>query len=179
MLKTLLNLLPKNEIADECNDGAGLLMTRYYLSPKIFGLRLVLHQFHRSDNDRHYHDHPWNFISWIIKGSYIEHFPVPNGIYRVPANRNVKVIYGEGVADIQQCHRRWDIIKRPKEWKHWVELLPEPLGRRFVPCWTLVLFYGERREWGFWTKEGWIKHDQYDCRSYDHAGNKHTSTKKS
>lgn len=177
-------------------------MTRYYLSPKIFGCRLVLHQFHRSDNDRHYHDHPWNFISFILKGSYIEHFPSKQSNWwqkldpwhRDTTNPNI---------DIQQCHRRFSIIKRPKEWKHWVELADnswcyecgEYLRRlkeyekeahrehnsyryEYEECWTLVFLYGQRREWGFWTEKGWIKHNEYDCRG-NYAGNQPTSTEKS
>lgn len=161
MLSKLVKLLPKNEIADECSDSKGLLMIRYYLTPKIFGFRLVIHQFHRSDNDRHYHDHPWNFISIILKGNYVEHYP---SIYQG--------------TDIQHAHRRWDIIKRPKEWKHWVELVDQMcdcgsancIYAKPVPCWTLVLLYGKRRDWGFWTEQGWVKYDKYDCRG-DYVGN--------
>lgn len=171
MWKTLVRLLPNNEIIDECREGAGLLMTRYYLTPKIFGCRLVIHQFHRSDNDRHYHDHPWNFISIILKGKYYEHFPIsqiaPWG--KTPINTKHYDVIG--------MHSRWDIIKRPKEWKHWVEL-PETLIsvdsknyygsiKIFDECWTLVFLYGKRRDWGFHTEKGWVKHDKYDCRSYD------------
>lgn len=163
MSNFLLRILPKNEIEDECHDGAGLLMTRYYLTPKIFGFRLVLHQFHRSDNDRHYHDHPWNFISFILKGSYIEHYPIEQLRTDIPPS------------DMQQAHRRWDIIKRPKTWKHWVELPLKEIKSEwlrtqidqfqyFEECWTLVLLYGKRRDWGFHTEKGWIKHDEYNCR---------------
>lgn len=176
-MKWVLNLLPKTEIDDECNDGKGLLMTRYYLTPKIFGLRLVIHQFHRSDNDRHYHDHPWNFISWILKGSYIEHYPIE------------QLRADISPSDMQQAHRRWDIIKRPKTWKHWVELRDNSwcyecgeyirrlksweleahkshtiINFEFEECWTLVLLYGKRRDWGFWTEQGWVYYKNYDCR---------------
>lgn len=168
MLRKLLQLLPKNKIDDECRDGSGLLMTRYYLTPKIFGVRLVIHCFHRSDNDRHYHDHPWNFISLILKGSYIEHFPSGQDFFGKPAPLLAGV-------DLQLVHRRWSIIKRPKTWKHWVELPLKHINSEwlrtqidefqyFEECWTLVLLYGERRDWGFWTEKGWIKHDKYDCR---------------
>jgi hypothetical protein len=175
MLAKLVQILPKQVIDDECKDNSGPLMTRYYLSPKIFGFRLAIHQFHRSDNDRHYHDHPWNFISIILKGSYIEHFP-PEQL----KNFDVGFEDNRFLRDIQQAHRRWDIIKRPKEWKHWVEL-PEILGEVplydlngrvhiFKECWTLVLLYGKRRDWGFHTEKGWVKWDKYDCRG-DYGSN--------
>lgn len=70
---------PHNVIVDRCNKGEPL-MVRYYLTPKILGFRLVLHKFLRSDNNRFFHDHPWNFITFIFKGpGYFEH--QPNGIF--------------------------------------------------------------------------------------------------
>lgn len=182
LMKTMLKILPKNEIVDECRDGSGLLMTRYYLTPKIFGCRLVIHQFHRSDNDRHYHDHPWNFISIVLKGKYYEHMPFfqfYNSIYVKPD----KLCLDERFNDTVVLQERFSIIRRPKSWKHWVELpehfadvhLSDMYGRVhiFEECWTLVFLYGRRRDWGFWTQQGWIKHDQYDCRGDYNAKNSH------
>ena len=36
---------------------------------------LRLHHILRGDNDRHFHDHPMDFISLILRGGYIEHRP--------------------------------------------------------------------------------------------------------
>lgn len=126
---------PNRVIIDECNPDFGPLMVRYYITPKIFGLRLVLHKFLRSDHDRAFHDHPWNFITFILKGNYYEN--QPNGKF---------------------LRKRFSILKRSKFHKHWVEIEKNKV------CWTLVLFYGFRRDWGFWTENGWIKSDSYDCR---------------
>ena len=51
-------LIRRREIMDACNPQSGPLFTRYFLfrSPV---LALYVHHFHRSDNDRHVHDHPW------------------------------------------------------------------------------------------------------------------------
>lgn len=52
-------------------DGSPYL-TRVLL-PKIFGLRPMLHHFHRPDSDRNLHNHPWAWaFSLILSGSYNE-----------------------------------------------------------------------------------------------------------
>jgi len=47
-------------------------LTRYYIfSNRFFGL--YLHEFHRADNDRDLHNHPWLFAaSFVLIGHYIE-----------------------------------------------------------------------------------------------------------
>ena len=47
------------------------LMTRYKLLLTRWG-NLYLHVFHRSDEDRELHDHPWGFVSLILWGGYYE-----------------------------------------------------------------------------------------------------------
>ena len=49
-------------------------LTRYYITPRWFKLfGLFLHEFHRGDNDRDLHNHPWLFaLSYILKGHYQE-----------------------------------------------------------------------------------------------------------
>lgn len=49
----------------------GIYITRYMLDDGPSG-RTYLHQFHRPDEDREYHDHPWPFTAFIIVGSYVE-----------------------------------------------------------------------------------------------------------
>ena len=49
-------------------------MVRYFISKpntKAKG-RIYLHHFLRSDHDRALHDHPWNFVSIILRGGYWE-----------------------------------------------------------------------------------------------------------
>lgn len=43
---------------------------RWILDFKLFTLRV--HHFYRSDDDRNYHDHPWWFLTFILKGSYTD-----------------------------------------------------------------------------------------------------------
>lgn len=55
------------------------LMTRYILRTNENGGK-YLHLFHRSDQDRELHDHPWDFWTYIIWPGYWEH--TPHGVFR-------------------------------------------------------------------------------------------------
>lgn len=61
-----------------CKDG-----TEYLIRLRIFQtpwLALYVHDIHEDDGDRHQHNHPWSFISIILRGSYLERlYPDPIG----------------------------------------------------------------------------------------------------
>lgn len=98
-------------IDDECTVAAGIpLLHRWELlrfGPEGKDFRggtvpaysLMLHCFLRNDNDRHFHDHPWSFLTFLLS-PYIEH--TPHGIIR---------------------HRRFRLLYRPSGWQHWVEVI--------------------------------------------------------
>ena len=48
-------------------------LLRWYVIPRNRWANVYLHEFHRDDDDRALHDHPWDFVSWVIHGAYIEH----------------------------------------------------------------------------------------------------------
>jgi hypothetical protein len=102
-------------------------MTRWYLF-RTKPLAVFLHRFNRSDEDRALHDHPWSFITFILWNGYMEH--TPTGIKK---------------------KRPLSISFRPAEHRHRVELIN---GKT---AWTLVFRFKERRDWGFWEKDGFIK----------------------
>jgi hypothetical protein len=134
-------------------------LLRYYVLPRNHFLNIYLHKFMRSDDDRALHDHPWPFLSWIIKGEYQEHTP----------SRHEQDC---AMTRITQ-RKRWSIAYRPAKWAHRVELYRElyevarndhtphggPLvrywGSREKPVWTLILTGPKVREWGFFCKDGW------------------------
>lgn len=127
-LKRILSKIPHREIV---NCDREKYLTRWYLF-RSAPLALFLHLFHRSDEDRALHDHPWSFITIILWRGYREFTP-------------------KGV------HRKWPgmICYRPAEWRHRVELINEK------PAITLVLRFRERRDWGFWEKTGFIKWNKW------------------
>lgn len=47
-----------------------------------FGIAIRIHNIKRSDDDRAFHDHPWWYVTLILRGGYIEVTPVYfDGIY--------------------------------------------------------------------------------------------------
>lgn len=100
---------------------------------------LYIHHILKSDEDRDLHDHPWNFSSLILKGSYAEMWK-KSPLFKV--NRN-------------QVYYPGDIVKHAAEDAHKITLMSKDV-------WTLVLVSGPRRPWGYRLKDGtWLSHQAY------------------
>jgi hypothetical protein len=115
------------------------LLIRYILFRSVrFGV--YVHQLCRSDHERALHDHPWSFISIVLRRGYIEvHDQTTTG------------------QPIHVYHRPGRILLRPAEWRHRVCID----GR---PAWTLILVGPHVREWGFFTPTGWCWWRRYNDR---------------
>lgn len=109
------------------------LPEKSYLRRWSFGHRKIgsvrLHQWLGPDDDRAPHDHPWWFITFVIKGSYLDYTPSPD-----PS----QVMTGELVP-------RWAVRYRPARHRHTVD--------PFKSTWTLVVTGPVVRKWGFWPYE--------------------------
>lgn len=137
MLKLLERLGRKRIILDR--ESQEPYLTRYYLflkDRKWFPFNIFLHNFHKSDPDD-LHDHPWPFVTVILKGGYWEHTP--------------KGKFWRGAGTIN-----WAGSKS----LHRVELEPG------VDTWTLFMPGPTVREWGFIDKGIWKRHDQYLAERY-------------
>jgi hypothetical protein len=107
-------------------------MRRWEFGTPWFLIRL--HHIMRSDSDRHFHDHPFSFISFILAGGYMEYTPAcPNGQPFLPGN----------------------VVKKKSTDLHYLKLLNGP-------TWTLVFTSTYHRTWGFQTEEGWVPAAEYD-----------------
>ena len=108
-------------------------MLRWYVIPRNPVLNIYVHKFLRSDDDRALHDHPWWFVSMILRGRYAEISEQP-----------LKV------------RRAGSIAYRPAEYRHRVELLCAPSALKgrgpLMPAWTLIVTGRRVRTWGFWCK---------------------------
>jgi hypothetical protein len=137
MLKLLERLGRKRVILDrESNEP---YLTRYYLflkDRKWFPFNIFLHNFHRSDPDD-LHDHPWPFVTVILRGGYWEHTP--------------KGKFWRGAGTVN-----WAGSKS----LHRVELVPD------IDTWTLFIPGPTVREWGFIDKGIWKRHDRYLAERY-------------
>jgi hypothetical protein len=107
-------------------------MRRWVLKTPWFLLRL--HKIMRSDNDRHHHDHPFDFTSFILYGGYVE--------YR-PDHEPREYLAG-------------DIVRRKAPQLHYLKL-------REDVAWTFLVTSPYYREWGFQTEDGWIVASKYDA----------------
>lgn len=124
-----------------------------------FGIRV--HHIVRSDDDREMHDHPFSFVSVILKGGYVEHRPGCRCL-RAPDGGHLARVVGTGC----RFRRPGSFVFRRAEDLHRLDLKREVswidgggamrVVSRDHPAWTLVFRGPVRREWGFQTAAGWV-----------------------
>lgn len=120
-------------------------LERYYLLLKKrnrLPFNIFLHKFLKGDVDEHLHDHPWNYITIVLKGGYWE--ITPNGKY------------WRGAGHIRRCTATS---------MHRIELEPG------VDCWTLFIPGIRKREWGFDVDGLWTHYKTYLRERYGKACN--------
>ena len=98
-----------------------------------FGFTLRLHRFHKGDDERAFHDHPWWFVT------------IPLQSYR------------ESTPDAEPTIlRRFHPHYRSANHRHIVQLLMP--GK---PVWTIIITGPKSKEWGFWDQGNFIHHSQW------------------
>lgn len=112
---------------------------------RLFGWEMKFHVFLRSDDDC-LHDHPWGFMSIMLAGSYCEITPIG----QTPPRGAKVLVYGSGPAVFCRVYRAPCIIFRRARHKHRVELIDG------APVLTFNISTPRVRNWGFWTKAGWL-----------------------
>lgn len=120
-------------------------MSRWYLFPKNYYFNVMCNVFHRDDEDRANHDHPWWNASFIIRGAYLEQ----------------QGPYGEFGWELR-CQGA--VTVRGAEVAHRIVLLP---ASRLDPV-TLFITGWKTREWGFWCPKGW-RHNLDFINPKDHS----------
>jgi len=115
------------------SDGKIYLIRWTLFTCKYFSLKV--HKFLLSD-DNISHDHPWDFVTFIIRGGYIEYIPTFMGSY-FPAEFN---------PEKSKIHHPGDILYRPAKWIHRIEV--------HQTCWTFVITLRKKQSWGFYTVDG-------------------------
>jgi hypothetical protein len=126
-------------------------MNRYWLLPYgwffkrkgLFDWAARIHQILRSDDDRAFHDHPWNYVTVVLRGGYWEVRPQYDswGLY----TGNTRVWYGPG-----------SILFRPAKSWHRLEI---PEGK---DAWTLFITGTWVQKWGFMPNPKWkIRYEEY------------------
>lgn len=107
-------------------------LLRWYIIPRNPWLNIYLHQFLYDDEDRALHDHPWWFVSIMLKGKYYE-VTHTNFIERSAPS----LVFRRAL----HAHR----VMLEKTWDDHIA----------IPCWTLVITGRVVRDWGFHCPQGW------------------------
>lgn len=111
------------------------------------------------------HDHPWPFLTIILKGGYYEWTPVFKNQETgevVDKEPTISVRFGaDGIIEGKRWHGPGSILYRPSKSRHQLELSKDENGN-LLPAKTLVFTGKVLRKWGFFTKKGWIYWRDYD-----------------
>jgi hypothetical protein len=129
--------------------GQPAYLHRWHVIPRNYNANVYLHVQVSSDPDRPLHDHPWDNQSVLLSGHYNEIIGRKN-----PAKA---AHYGEWEPIWQdvEMRRQGGVYWRPAEQPHRL-VLPEDRP------YTMTLFTTgpTRRDWGFWTRDGWKPHEE-------------------
>ena len=134
----------------ETHDGCGATdsyLSRWRLLALPNGRRLYLHHFLGDDWAQDMHDHPKEFTSIGLWGSYVEESP-----------RDAKLAIGLGLSPLK-CGIRRDTYRAP-----WIRRFPAHHIHRLVEAkgaWTLVYTGPTTRFWGFWQGRVWVPWRSY------------------
>lgn len=115
----------------------------YIVQTPWFGI--MFHRIFRPDKQRDLHDHPWNFLSFVLRGSYEEAVPCDGCAYHFERDHFAMRVV------------RWLNFK-PAEGRHSI------ISVSRSPVWTLVFTGRKRRTWGFWVDCGtrWVRWTDYE-----------------
>jgi hypothetical protein len=113
-------------------DGEEVLYLRRYFLWRSRWFNIYLHHIPRPDEDRDPHDHPWSFVSVLLRGGYDEEvFNTKREL--IKTNKRKAFAIGK---------RSGNVIHQ--------------ITRVDPNTWTLVFTSSRWRKWGFITKDGWV-----------------------
>lgn len=95
--------------------------------------KICLHAIYKADEDKHLHNHPWNFWSFVLKGSYTERLP------NFKLNPRFAGTYAY----------------RQRDQFHKIEDLHSPVVYTFNVMWNF------RDTWGYEVKGKYVDHETY------------------
>lgn len=125
----------------------------YLIETPWFGV--MLHRIVRPDHDAELHDHPWSFLSLVLRGGYVEELGYTHPPGRAMLSRGARekaIVEGSFTLDGRTSRNVHGFSFHRAEDLHRIARLH---GDR--PAWTLVFTGRRRREWGFRVPGyGWI-----------------------
>lgn len=139
-----MSLLRKLFLIREIKSKEGALHFRRWRLLSTPWFSIFIHQIFKGDEDRHCHDHPWSFVTCILKGGYVEY------------NENSSqwdIENGNGKYCLPSLTTGIRFVKSTK--LHTIRLI------RNRPTTTLVLAGPRNREWGYGINGGWLDNKTY------------------
>lgn len=134
-----MNILKTLFLVKELRNKKGDLHFRRWRLIETKWFNIYIHQFYRSDLDRHCHDHPWSFVSFLLWGGYT--------VARPSSNSKCRWDYS--------LHKAPSIIFNRSKDFHKVEYLNR------TPTVTLMITGPPKRDWGYWVNGAWVHHKEY------------------
>jgi hypothetical protein len=115
-----------------------------------FDIAIRVHEIKRGDSDRALHNHPWPYITLILKGGYIE-------VTEIRSKNNQFICYQK------QEYVSGDILFRSSSFRHRLELFNlNPYVYPQETTTTLFITFRKNNEWGFYeTPDYFIHHKNY------------------
>lgn len=125
----------------------------YILSTKWIGV--YLHRFW-SDDDDGLHDHPWNSVSVLLSGGYVEEMPERQIVPYGPTVKKLRrPLHPPFFVRSKYDAHRITLVKNPNTVEEWNCVFDAHTGEP-KPTWSLFIRFGsKRRTWGFYRNKGW------------------------
>lgn len=143
MIKALFKKLDRHRvIMDRVNNEPYL--ERYYVflrNRDQFPFNIFVHKFIKSDPDD-VHDHPWPYVTLILRGGYWEWRPQFNS-------------RGDKIGEIARWCGAGSLRWAGANTYHRIELDPD------ITCWTLFMPGRKQRDWGFLVRNQWVQWQEY------------------
>jgi hypothetical protein len=111
-------------------------LRRWVIDLWLFSVRV--HHWIGSDDPRYYHDHPWPYVTLVVRGSYLDRSPAGDVELKAPM-----------IAFRRSGHR------------HTVQVAAGG-------CWTVMLAGPEIRRWGFWVRGKFVRRNKFFFRFGPH-----------
>ncbi len=111
-------------------------------------LAIYIHRIYKSDEDLHPHNHPWNFISFILSGGYTESCYSQRFTPFIPFGCSVDTIETS-----QQTLTVYDSVKRTRDQYHHITLIS--------PTTSLVLTWGKWEKCGYLVDSKFVDFEEY------------------
>jgi len=136
---------------------------RAFLDRRGFECRwfgIYLHRIDAPDPGRDLHDHPWPFVSIILRGGYEEKYADTREapFLALAAEQNERCVGPDRATCRRGFRTGWAVGS--------IHRMPLTMCHRIVAVhpgtMTLVLRGRKSRQWGFYQPIGWVSHRRYD-----------------